>query len=155
MSAKINWGKILFISFLSATGWGVYELANKFIDSSNVNAARQTVDAEGVERKIVGPNMFRITENGFAITFNFASRQMISNTEKTETITPFNAMDNAAYIERTRTEACGVADNAVKALEGMNTWSLLPWRKNSFTGAQETARSFLKNHCPQPGQQGG
>ena len=57
MSAKVNWGKIVFISFLSAAGYGIYEFTNFLIDKSNISSAGQTVDAEGIERKIVGPNM--------------------------------------------------------------------------------------------------
>ena len=154
MSAKVNWGKIVFISFLSAAGYGIYEFTNFLIDKSNISSAGQTVDAEGIERKIVGPNMYRITENGFANTFNFASRQMISNTEKSETITLFSAMDNTGYVESTRAEACQVAAGAVQKLEGLSTWSLLPWRPARFTAAQETARGFIKNHCPRPAPEG-
>ena len=155
MSAKVNWGKIFLISFLSAVSYGIYEFTNALIDRGNISDAGQTVNAEGVERKIVGPNMYRVTENGFANTFNFASHQMVSNTEKTETITLFSAMDNQPYLDKTLTDACNVATGAVQKLEGMTSWSLLPWRANKFTAAQETARSFIKNHCPQPGQQGG
>ena len=150
MSAKINWGKITLISFLATAGLGAYELTNFLIDRGNVDATRSSVDEMGVERRIIGPNMYSVSENGFVNTFNFASQQLVSKTEKSETITLFNIMDNAPYIARSLSEACNVATQSVTQLEGMSTWSLLPWRVNRFTAAQETARSFIANHCPTP-----
>lgn len=151
---RINWGFMILLAAGGGACAGVYEFAINIIDNNAAYDAAALTDEQGVEHRIISPNIYQVKENELETLFNFATNQMISRTRASERISFLNEMNRDNFVQATLTEACALATNAQEKLKDYASPSLIPWEDDEITGTRNTARAFTARHCTAPTTKG-